>query len=187
MAVNVSKTDDAPTPANGVQRPDAGPVLRGDLDMRIDRASIWYYHGSPIGRKELVRLFSSALTRDKAGEYWLITPTKKGRIRVEDAPFLAVELFPDGGGRDQVISFRTNIDEIVIMDEAHPLDVVANPKNGGPSPYLTVRGGLTARIARSVYYELVDLGEEQDRDGERVFGVWSSGTFFFLGKLDGAS
>ena len=63
-----------------------GQVLCGDLDMRIDRNGVWYHHGSPIGRKELVRLFSTVLRRDEAGDYWLITPAEVGRIEVEDAP-----------------------------------------------------------------------------------------------------
>ena len=159
-----------------------GRELCGDLDMRISRDGTWYYHGSPIGRKELVRLFASVLTRDEAGDYWLITPAEMGRIAVEDAPFVAVELMVEGHGKEQVLRFRTNIDEITTLDHEHPLRIVKDPASGGPTPYTTVKKGLEARIARSVYYELVDLGLEEKIDHEYMYGVWSSGIFFLLGK-----
>ncbi len=165
--------------------PGRNRVVCGDLDMRIDRDGIWYYNGSPIGRKELVCLFASVLRRDDAGDYWLITPAEAGRIRVEDVPFIAVELFASGAGRDQVLSLRTNVDEIVTLDQDHPLRVDHHPETGEPSPYVTVRERLEARIARSVYYELVDLGVEEAVDRQYLFGVWSSGIFFPMGRLDG--
>ncbi len=170
-----------------------GQVVCGELDMRIDRGGVWYYHGSPIGRKELVRLFSTVLRRDDAGDYWLITPAEAGRIAVEDAPFMAVELTRSGDGPDQVISFRTNVDDNVTVDADHPIRVDFDPKTAEPSPYVVLGGGIEARITRSVYYELVSFGgekggEEKDHEkktgGENTFGVWSSGVFFALGKLE---
>ncbi len=153
--------------------------------MRIDREGVWYYHGSPIRRKELVCLFASVLTRNEAGEYWLITPSEMCVVEVEDVPFLAVELFSGGADREQIISLRSNVDEIVSVDNDHPLYVIDDPETGEPSPYLILRDGMEARLTRSVFYELVALGLEEDIDGELFFGVWSSGSFFPLGKLDG--
>ena len=173
---------DVPLPPEAPQ----GRVFCGDLNMRIDRDGNWYYHGSPIGRKELVCLFSSVLTRDRKGAYWLVTPAEMGRIQVDDAPFVAVEMFGAGSGMDQVLSFRTNIDQIVSVDEDHPIRVATNPGSGEPTPYVTVRRRMEARIARSVYYELVALGVEESIDHERVYGVWSNGTFFELGRLEEA-
>ena len=152
--------------------------------MRIDRDAIWYYHGSPIRRKELVCLFASALTRNEKGEYWLITPKEMCVVEVEDVPFLAVELFTAGTGDQQVVSLRSNVDEIVSVDSDHPIHVVTDSVTGEPLPYLVLRGGLEARITRSVYYELISLGAENQLKGENFFGVWSSGCFFPLGKLD---
>jgi len=178
-----------PSPPKGLTlRP--GQVVCGDLDMRIDRNGVWHYHGSPIGRKELVRLFSTVLRRDEAGDYWLITPAEVARIEVEDAPFQAVELSLRGSGADQVISFRTNVDHIVTVDADHPIRVDFDPETGDPTPYVVLDGGLEARISRSVYYELVSLGQEKKGqevkgDGEKSFGVWSTGHFFALGKLEG--
>ncbi len=159
-------------------------VVCTDVDMRIDRDGVWYYHGSPIQRKELVCLFASVLTRNDAGEYWLVTPAEMCVVEVEDVPFLAVELFAGGTGREQIISLRSNVDEIVSVDNDHPLYVIDDPETGEPSPYLIVRDGIEARLTRSVFYELVDMGLEENIDGESFFGVWSSGSFFPLGKLD---
>ena len=163
--------------------PRPGQTLCGDLDMRIDRNGVWYYHGSPIGRKKLVRLFSTVLRRDEAGDYWLITPAEMARIEVEDAPFLAVELSVSGDGAAQVMALRTNVDAVVTIDEDHPIRVDSDPDTGAPTPYVVLDGGVEAKIARAVYYELVALGVEQNH-GAGLLGVWSSGVFFPLGRLD---
>ncbi len=193
MNTNTPDTGDFPSRIGSAGDGGApSPELRnrdvcGDFDIRIDRDGVWYYHGSPIGRKELVRLFSTVLNRDDAGDYWLTTPVESGRIRVEDVPFIAVELFAVGDGPDQVIRLRTNIDDVVTVDDDHPLRVVTDPETGEPSPYVTVRAGLDARVARSVYYELVTMGLEEKVGGENMYGVWSSGHFFALGNLDDGS
>ena len=147
--------------------------------MRILRDGTWLYHGSPIGRKPLVRLFSTVLRREDDG-YWLVTPVERGRIVVDDAPFTAVELTVEGTGRDQRLSFRTNVDDTVTADRDHPIRVVLAP-DGEPSPYVLVRDRLEALIVRAVYYDLVELGCERQVDGEERYGVWSAGTFFPLG------
>ena len=156
----------------------------GDLDIRIDRNGDWYYRGSIIARKELVRLFSSAISRDSDGSYWLITPAEKGLIHVDDVPFLAVAMTVSGKGRKQVLNFETNVGDTVTADLDHPIHVVHNPETGGPVPYLTVRQRIDARIKHSVYYDLVALGTEKKVDHVPLFGVWSSGIFFSMGKLD---
>lgn len=173
--------------APGHEAPKARPrqTLCGDLDMRIDRNGTWFYHGSPIGRKELVRLFSTVLKREDDGSYWLETPAEKGRIEVEDVPFLAVEMETDGEGRNRRIRFRTNVDDWVTLDGEHPLRVEHDPQSGEPSPYVLVRKGLEARINRPVFYDLVEMGVEEDAGNAKEvhFGVWSTGTFFPLGTL----
>ncbi len=153
--------------------------------MRIDRNGTWYYRGSPIGRIALVKLFSTVLRRDSDGIYWLPTPVENGRIEVEDAPFIGVELIVEGQGRNQIISVRTNVDDVVPLDDNHALRVAHDSASGAPRPYMYVRKGLEARLNRAVYYHLVDLGEAGDGE-EATFGVWSSGTFFPLGSLAGA-
>lgn len=156
------------------------PDLCGDFNMRIDRNGTWYYRGSPIGRLALVKLFSTVLRRDAQGDYWLTTPVENGRIEVEDAAFIAVEVLVEGAGSSQIIRFRTNVDDLVTLDAEHPLRMEEDKVSGEPRPYIHVRKGLEARVARSVFYHLVEHGESRD-DG--TFGVRSSGLFFSLGKL----
>lgn len=179
--------DPQPPGADDLPEPLDGRTLCGDLDIRIDRRGVWHYQGTPIPRKDMVCLFASALTRDAHGAYWLVTPAEMGRIEVEDAPFLAVELFTAGAGREQVLSFRTNVDEIVTVDDDHPLEVLTDPESGEPSPYVMIRDGIPARLTRPVYYEVVARGHEEKIDGEQFYGVWSAGSFFVLGRLDDGS
>lgn len=175
-------TNDMVTGEASVARPARRPIDCGPLGMRIARDGTWYYHGTPIGRKEMVRLFASVLTRRPDGSYWLVTPVEEGSIEVEDVPFLAVELSVEGEGRAARLTFRTNLDDRVTLDSDHPLRVAAD-EHGTP-PYLTVRDGLEARLTRAVYYELAEMGGEEELGRERLYGIWSSGTFFPLGRLD---
>jgi uncharacterized protein len=154
----------------------------GDLDMRITRDGSWHYRGSPIGRPALVKLFASVLRREEDGQYWLVTPAERGRVMVEDVPFVAVELRAEGLGRQQRLVFRSNLDEEAVAGAAHPLRSAFDPVSGAPIPYILMRDRLEARVLRSVFYHLVDLGEQ---NGDQ-FGVWSSGQFFPLGRLDPA-
>lgn len=167
----------SPAPAGGTGRV---PVELRDLDMRIARDGTWHYRGSPINRPALVKLFASVLRRETDGSYWLVTPAERGRVIVEDAPFIAVALDIEGEGRSQRLIFRSNLDEIVAAGAEHPLRVETAP-DGTPAPYILIRPGLEARLARPVFYELADLGAEETIDGETKFGVWSDGMFFELG------
>lgn len=156
----------------------------GTIDIRIDRDGVWHYRGSPINRQEMVCLFASVLTRRGDGTYWLITPMETARITVDDAPFMAVEIFCSGSGDGLVVSFRTNVDEIVTVDANHPLRTVIDLDTDAPTPYVMVRDGLEARVARSVFYELVAHGVEEKVGPSVLFGIWSSGSFFPMGSLD---
>jgi len=151
--------------------------------MRIARDGTWYYRGSPINRIALVKLFASVLRRESDGSYWLVTPVERGRVEVEDVPFIAVAVDREGDGNGQKLIFRTNLDEIVTAGPENPLRV-ETAADGTPSPYILVRSGLEARLSRPVFYDLVDWGEEVSGDGETRLGVWSGGMFFDLGSLD---
>jgi hypothetical protein len=155
----------------------------GELGIRIGRDGTWYYQGSPIGRKPLVKLFASVLRRESDGQFWMVTPAERGTVVVEDAPFTAVEVTASGQGEDQRLKFRTNLDEEVVADAEHPIRVAHDPETQAPSPYVLVRDGLEARLLRPVYYELVTLGETRRIDGEEQLRVWSGGKFFLLGRL----
>ncbi len=153
-----------------------------DIDIRIAADGTWFHEGGPIRRKQLVKLFASVLERDEAGDYWLVTPVERARIRVDDAPFVALKMSVAGTGRDQNLIFRTNIDAEVTADAGHALEFRPRP-GGEPAPYLNLGGGLTALVSRAVYYQLVDLGVEEERAGETQFGVWSGGDFFVFGNV----
>jgi hypothetical protein len=167
-----SSAKSAPAPGDGDEC--------GEFDIRIARDGTWFYCGSPIQRLPLVKLFASVLRREDDGGFWLVTPVERGRIVVEDAPFVAVAVSAEGEGRSQRLIFTTNLDEIVTAGPDHPLRVDIAP-NGEPSPYILVRPGLEARLNRPVFYELVELAGEERIGGETQFGVWSGGMFFRLG------
>ena len=156
------------------------PDFCGDIDMRIARDGTWYYLGTPIGRKPMVRLFSTIIRRD-GDDYFLITPVEKVGIQVEDAPFVAVTLQVDGEGEAQVLRFTTNVEDEVVAGAEHPLRVEIDPATLGPSPYIRVRHNLDALIHRNVFYQLVELAVEREIDGEPWLGVWSSGVFYPIG------
>lgn len=161
-------------------RPTGGAAEScGDFDMRIARDGTWYYRGTPIGRIALCKLFASVLRRDEDGGYWLVTPVERGRIVVDDAPFLAVELAEKHGPNGPELAFRTNLDEWATADADHPIRVEVDTESGEPAPYVTIRPGLDAKLARPVFYELVERAEE--RDG-RLY-VASAGMAFELGGV----
>jgi hypothetical protein len=163
--------------------PGNGPQQCGEFAIRIGRDGTWYYLNSPIGRKPLVKLFSTVLRREPDGHYWLVTPYERGRIEVEDVPFIAVEVTAEGAGPAQRLRFRTNLDEEVVADKDHPIRVVQHSETGEPAPYIMVRNGLEARLSRPVFYELVELGQSRHHEGAEQLGVWSSGQFFLLGQI----
>ncbi len=149
------------------------PPFCGDLDIRIARDGTWFYLGTPIGRKELVRLFSTILKRED-GRYFLVTPVEKVGITVDDAPFVAVDFEATGQGESQVLTFQTNVGDLAVAGPENPMRVVRDPESGEPAPYVHVRAGLEALIDRKSFYRLVDLGVHHDG----WFGLWSGGTFF---------
>ena len=162
-----------------------GRHLLGDIDMRIDSKGTWFHEGGKISRQKLVNLFSKVLYRDDDGAFWMVTPVELARIQVEDAPFVALETITDevGADGDPVIRLRTNVGDIVAIDDEHPIRVDINEETGEPRPYVTVRGQLEALIARSVFYQLVEESDEVMIDGKPVIGIWSAGNFFPLGHI----
>ncbi len=156
------------------------PAACGEIDIRIARDGSWSHQGSPIGRPALVRLFSTVLRRDEDG-FWLVTPVEKLRIAVDDAPFLAVGVERSDGA----LRFATNVGDVVEAGPDHPLRVEVG-EGGEPRPYLRVRGGLDALIARPVFYDLVEMAEPLRTPGGRRLGVRSNGAWFDLGSVEGA-
>ena len=153
------------------------PPFCGDLDMRIARDGTWFYLGTPIGRKPLVKLFSSIIRKD-GDDYFLVTPVEKVGIKVDDAPFVAVDFDVDTAGANQSLTFTTNVDDEVTAGPENSIRVVRDPETGEPSPYILVRTNLEALIDRKSFYRLVDLGEHEETNGENWFGIRSAGQFF---------
>jgi len=172
---------------NGRERPlppieSWNPPDCGEIGIVIDREGVWHHDGRPIRREGLVRLFASVLKRE--GErHVLVTPVEKLGIRVEDAAFLAVEMSVDESGAAPVLVFRTNMDDLVACDEAHPLRIETGA-DGGPRPYIYVRRGLWARLTRAVFLDLAERAEERVVDGHAVFGVASGRAFFALAPAE---
>jgi len=158
------------------------PPLSGDIDIKINRKGIWLHQGTAITRQRLVRLFSTILRREDDGCYYLVTPVEKWRMQVEDAPFRCILLENNGEGEDQVLTLTTDVADKVVVDAEHPLRFEIDVDTEQPSPYVLVRNGLEALLARSVYYQLIDLAVERSVDKEIWLGVWSSGVF--LNMLD---
>lgn len=150
-----------------------------DFGIQILKNGTWLHRGAAIERLNLVKLFATVLRRDENGDFWLQTPVERGRITVDDAPFVAVELRRDISGDVQALHFRTNIDEWVRLDAEHPLIIKPARDTGQLTPYIHIRGGLEARVDRSVYYELAALAESHAEQPD-LYGVNSAGTFFAL-------
>jgi hypothetical protein len=159
------------------------PPFCGDLDMRIASDGTWYYLKTPIGRPALVRLFASVLKRED-GRYYLVTPVEKCGITVDDAPFLAVELRVEEAPGGRILHFRTNVDDWVACGPDHPLRFDPETATGGLKPYLHVRHDLWAKVTRTLFFDLVQLGEERELAGEQMYGVSSGATFFAMAPAE---
>jgi hypothetical protein len=165
------------------------PPYCGEIDMRIAADGTWFYQKTPIGRPALVKLFASVLKRE-GDHYFLVTPVEKCGITVDEAPFLAVELAVDDAdataspGASRVLRFRTNVDDWVTVGRDNPLRFEPEPATGGLKPFLHVRRNLWAKVTRALFYDLVELGEEREVEGERMFGVASGPAFFVMAPAD---
>lgn len=170
------QTGDKPRGAAPVER--WNPPFCGDLDMEIRADGTWFYMGTPIGRAPLVRLFSTVLRKDEDGKTYLVTPVEKVGIRVADAPFIAVEMNVATRDAMPVLTFRTNVGDVVEVGTDHPLRFEISGENNELKPYVLVRGRLEALVSRAVMYDLVELGEVVEIDGKDMFAVRSGGAVY---------
>ena len=158
------------------------PPFCGDIDMKILRNGKWFYMGSEIKRPAMVKLFSSILRLDEDGDYYLVTPVEKVRIQVEDAPFVAVSLDRiDESGQDSFL-FKTNLNEEVVLSKKNSL-IIKIDNNEEPSPYIVVRKNLCALLSRSVFYELVELAEEEVIKNKTYLVIKSMGETFKIHEV----
>lgn len=152
------------------------PERVGEIDIRIAANGDWYHEGARIERFSIAKLFAMILRLDE-GAYYLVNPYEKLKIQVDDAPFIATDMESQGEGDERRILFSTNVDDVVLADAEHP--IVIEDREGQPRPYVEVRRGLRALIARSVFYRLVDMAVD---DGSGKLCLWSGGTRFVLGR-----
>lgn len=160
------------------------PEFCGDIPMEIKADGTWFYMGTPIGRKALVQLFSTVLRKDEDGKTYLVTPVELVGITVEDAHFIAVEMNAHEVNGEQVITLRTNMDDVVEVGPENPMRFVIVAENDGVKPYVLVRGRLEAVLARPVMYELIAHGEEIEVDGTLMFAIRSKGEVFPIMPAD---
>lgn len=161
---------------------DPSPAI--DIGLRIARDGTWFHCNSPIQRKSLVRLFSTVLRLDPDGQHYLVTPAEKVIVNVTDAPFLVVEMEHCGNGKEQLLTFRTNSNDVVTCNATHPLSFEHEETSNGLKPYLEIRRRLKGLLTRHVTHELVALGETTMIAGVEQFGVWSKENFFAMARVD---
>lgn len=182
--VSFATAADTPCPPPKGMTPRPGQIICGDIDMRIDANGTWFYHGTPITRKKLVQLFSTVVRRDEDGAYWLITPAEMARIKVDDAPFLAVEMIETNDNGVKSLKFRTNVEKWVVADPSHPIRVAVDSETNEPRPYIQLSDdGTEARINRSVFYDLVNRAKVTNIKGTDMFVIESAETQFVLGPV----
>jgi hypothetical protein len=163
------------------------PEHTGPIDIVIDMDGNWFHDGSPIRRTGLVALFASILRREPDGSYVLVTPVEKRTIQVADVPFTAVGIVVEGTAAEQIVTLTTNTGDKVIVSKNHPMRFAEGAAADGVAlPYVTVRGSLEARVARAVFPDLVEAGCVDVYNGDRWFGVWSSGVFWPMMQADEA-
>ncbi len=171
--------------ADLAQRPDPGarpvhlwnPPDRGPLDMRIKSNGSWFYQGGEVHRGALVKLFASILRKEANGHYYLVTPQEKFQISVDDAPFVIVDAEVSTIDGEQQVYLRTNVEDYVVLNEEHPLEMRDN------RPYVKIRDELWALLGRHVFYRLVGSAEERTINGAQHMVLRSASAEFSIGKL----
>ena len=158
----------------------------GDFNIKIDKNGLWYYQGTPINRKSLIKLFSSILTKDKEGIYWLTTPYERGTIQVDDVPFIAVSMKKINDKGVSCLSFTTNVQDEVTLSKENPIEIVIND-NDEPSPYITIRKNLKALISRSVFYDLINMAEEEIIKDKKFLVIKSNHISFKLYEINNSA
>ncbi|MBI1403570.1 MAG: DUF1285 domain-containing protein [Porphyrobacter sp.] len=149
------------------------PAKSGDSQMRIAADGTWFHEGSPIRREAMVRAFAGLLTRDEAGQHWLVTPFEKLAIAVEDAAFIAT----DCTRAEDALAFRLNTDDLVIAGPDNPLRAGGTAEE--PAIYLHVRRGCEARLNRSTWAQLAEIALAEGA-GDRGWRIASRGAEFAL-------
>ena len=162
------------------------PPFCGEIDMHILRNGKWTYMGSEIKRPAMIKLFSNIIRLDNDGHYYLVTPVEKVRIKVEDVPFIAVSMKRINDKGVSCLSFTTNVQDEVILSKENPIEIVIND-NDEPSPYITIRKNLKALISRSVFYDLINMAEEEIIKDKKFLVIKSNHISFKLYEINNSA
>ena len=162
------------------------PPFCGDIDMHILRNGKWTYMGSEIKRPAMIKLFSNIIRLDDDGHYYLVTPVEKVRIKVDDVPFVAVSMNKIEDEGVSYLSFTTNVQDEIILSKENPIEIVISD-NDEPSPYITIRNNLKALISRSVYYDLINMAEEEIIEDKKFLVIKSNNTLFKLYEINNSA
>ena len=160
------------------------PTHCDTMDMVIRRDGSWWHEGRRITRQRLVKLFARILRKDDDGVHYLVTPVEKQAVQVEAAPFVAVRVDRGEDGGSPVLFFTTNLGDVVAAGPDHPIRVEIDAETGAPEPFVLVRGRLEALINRPAFYELVEMAQIRDVDGQPTLFVTSNGETFDLGRTE---
>jgi len=155
------------------------PELCGDIDISIDHQGVWRHCGEEFSRREITVLFARILCRE-GNDYFLKTPVEKWRIQVADVPFYFIHCQQTDSAEGTQLSFISSTEDLVVLDAEHPLRIQLDQQSEEPSPYLYVRGAMEGKLSRSLYYQLVDLAQIDEK--EKKLYLQSSGQKIFLGS-----
>ena len=154
------------------------PEFCGDIDIQIKHDGSWFYMGTPIGRKPLVKLFSGVLKKEQE-TYYLVTPVEKVGIQVEDVPFVITQWQK----QDQLLIFTTQTDDSVVVSESNPVKLMRDKKTDALLPYVNIRRNLWARLHQNVYYQLIEIAQTVAFDGGHRLELSSGEYSFDLGQF----
>lgn len=156
------------------------PEHRGNIDIVIQHDGQWQHEGGLIKRDALVKLFSGVLWLE-AGKHYLKTPAEQLQIHVETTPFLITTLdVHHPRTPEQTIALTTSYGDTIILGKDHPLTLSKTLINDQEIPLVEVRYGMQGRLSRSVFTELVELGEPESTEQGDFLTILSDG---FLTRL----
>ena len=147
------------------------PKHCGAMDLLVKANGEWWHEGQLIKRQALVDLFSSVLWKEQ-DKFYLKTPVEQIEIQVEDEPLFINQVDRVEIGQQNYIQLTTTHQDIVIVDEEHP--IFMREYAGELRPYVHVRFGINALIQRAAFLHLVELGELSDNaQGETILSLKS--------------
>lgn len=148
------------------------PTACGEMDLLIKANGEWWHEGQPIRRQSMIDLFSKVLCKEGSA-FYLKTPVEKIKIQVEDAPLLVTSVRQIQHHGMVYIQFQTANQEQFVLDPQHRVSL--RDYQGQTRPYVRVRAELDALIMRQAFYDLVEMGELFEQQGQTILRLHSAG------------